>query len=206
MTRISKSPAERRMEILLAAKELFFTQGYNRTSVNDIVKKVGVAQGLFYYYFASKDDIYKAVFELCCDETVVSIQEVLANEEIALNDRIIKAIGLLTNNIESKEQPLMEGVQMAEYLELHNKLTLHSTEMLVEPVADILQRQNENGTLNVQNPNITARFIVYGIWGIMHVEEHAFVKDRENKMIEMYELIARMLNVPIEFFTNGRLS
>ncbi len=49
MVRISKDPEERKNEIVDAAEELFVTKGYEKTSISDIVKKVGVAQGLFYY-------------------------------------------------------------------------------------------------------------------------------------------------------------
>ncbi len=54
MARVSKDPDMRRSELLASAQRLFFTKGYDKTSINDIVKDVGVAKGLFYYYFDSK--------------------------------------------------------------------------------------------------------------------------------------------------------
>jgi len=63
MARISKPPEERRQELIETANELFLTQGYEQTTVGDIVKKVGVAQGLFYYYFRSKQDIFLTVVD-----------------------------------------------------------------------------------------------------------------------------------------------
>ena len=41
--RTVKNPEERREEILKSARDLFAKQGYDATSVSDIVKKVGVA-------------------------------------------------------------------------------------------------------------------------------------------------------------------
>ena len=52
--RISKRPEERREEFLDAAQALFYEQGIEATNVQQIVKRVGVAQGLYYYYFQSK--------------------------------------------------------------------------------------------------------------------------------------------------------
>jgi AcrR family transcriptional regulator len=46
-----------------AAEQLFNEQGFNRTSVDDIVQRVGVAKGLFYYYFKSKDELVKAMVD-----------------------------------------------------------------------------------------------------------------------------------------------
>lgn len=40
-----------------AAYELFITKGINDTSIDDIVKKAGVAKGTFYLYFKNKYDI-----------------------------------------------------------------------------------------------------------------------------------------------------
>ncbi len=63
MGRISKPPEERKRELINAAEELFIEQGYEHTSVSEIVKKVGVAQGTFYYYFKSKEEILNAILE-----------------------------------------------------------------------------------------------------------------------------------------------
>ena len=63
MTRVTKDPEERKKEIMMAAFQLFATKGFQETAVSDIVKKVGVAQGLFYYYFKSKEEVLEAVME-----------------------------------------------------------------------------------------------------------------------------------------------
>lgn len=47
-----KSKKDRLLEV---GEELFLSQGYDETKVSHIVKRVGVAQGTFYYYFQSKD-------------------------------------------------------------------------------------------------------------------------------------------------------
>ncbi len=47
--------------ILDAAIELFYKDGYHRTTVNNITKHAGVAAGTFYLYFPSKLALYKHV-------------------------------------------------------------------------------------------------------------------------------------------------
>ena len=51
MARVTKEYRERKNEILDAAQELFLTQGYEKISVDNIIKKIGIAKGTFYYYF-----------------------------------------------------------------------------------------------------------------------------------------------------------
>lgn len=55
--------ADRRKQILHAAVEVFAERGFHRTRVSDIAKRAGVAYGLIYHYFDSKDDVLSSVFE-----------------------------------------------------------------------------------------------------------------------------------------------
>ena len=50
-----------RNKILLAALELFASQGYHNTSINQIAKKAEVAKGLVYNYFASKEALLEGI-------------------------------------------------------------------------------------------------------------------------------------------------
>ena len=45
--RIIKEYEERRKEILETAERLFLTKGYTKTTVNDILKEIGIAKGRF---------------------------------------------------------------------------------------------------------------------------------------------------------------
>ncbi len=49
--------AERRAQLLKAAREAFDEKGYESATVSDIVRRAGVAQGTFYLYFGTKKDI-----------------------------------------------------------------------------------------------------------------------------------------------------
>ena len=80
MTRISKAPEERRRDFLTAAKKLFSQKGYEKTSVSDIVTEVGVAQGLFYYYFRSKQECYEAVIEEEVEHCIKKIRDAIEND------------------------------------------------------------------------------------------------------------------------------
>lgn len=54
---ISKDGDVRKKELLDAALLLFSEKGYENTSINDIIEKVGVTKGSYYYYFKSKEDV-----------------------------------------------------------------------------------------------------------------------------------------------------
>lgn len=55
--------AASRDRIVETALALFARHGYERTSVRMIAREAGIAQGLLYNYFASKEDLLRAIFE-----------------------------------------------------------------------------------------------------------------------------------------------
>ena len=60
-----RTPAglKRRAELMEAAVLLAGENGFGRTRVSDIVGRVGVGQGVFYWYFDSKDALFREIFE-----------------------------------------------------------------------------------------------------------------------------------------------
>jgi len=52
-----------RGQIVEAADELFYRQGYEHTSFADIAAAVRISRGNFYYHFKTKDDILDAVID-----------------------------------------------------------------------------------------------------------------------------------------------
>lgn len=58
---VKKSPDQWESEIMSAAKELFFSKGYEETTVTDIMEKVGGAKGMFYRCFESKEQIMQVI-------------------------------------------------------------------------------------------------------------------------------------------------
>jgi AcrR family transcriptional regulator len=53
---------ERRKRILDAAIRVFAQHGFHGARVGDIAEDAGVAHGLLYHYFASKDDVLRTIF------------------------------------------------------------------------------------------------------------------------------------------------
>ena len=78
MTRVTKDPEERKEEIIKTAQMLFIKKGFVETKVSDIVKTIGVSQGVFYYYFNSKDEII--------DEIISKYMQKIVNGTVEINE------------------------------------------------------------------------------------------------------------------------
>lgn len=63
MARI-KNSAELRQKIIDVAWELFYENGYENTTVNDIIQKAGTSKGGFYYYFKAKEDLLNSLYSV----------------------------------------------------------------------------------------------------------------------------------------------
>ncbi|MCG8493719.1 MAG: TetR/AcrR family transcriptional regulator [Sneathiellales bacterium] len=60
---------ETRDRIVEKADDLFYQQGFEKTSFADIADQVGISRGNFYHHFKSKDDILTAVIDRRMEKT-----------------------------------------------------------------------------------------------------------------------------------------
>ena len=66
-----------RERILAAAVTLFANQGFDATSVNEVVVRAGVAKGALYHHFASKDDLLYEVYRELVERQSAGLTEIL---------------------------------------------------------------------------------------------------------------------------------
>jgi len=59
--RLTARGQRRRQELIDHAARLFASQGYHPTSVTDVVDALGVGKGVFYWYFASKEELFRQI-------------------------------------------------------------------------------------------------------------------------------------------------
>ena len=83
MTDRSIVTQDKRKRILDAAVRVFAEHGYHGARVGDIAKDAGVAHGLLYHYFASKDDVLRTIFVENWGELIVRFRAVEAADEPA---------------------------------------------------------------------------------------------------------------------------
>src|ERR671929_452054 len=80
LTDRSISGAEKRRLILDAAVRVFAQKGFHTCRVGDISEEAGVAHGLLYHYFSSKDELLETVFRETWSDLLAAIREVEASD------------------------------------------------------------------------------------------------------------------------------
>jgi AcrR family transcriptional regulator len=77
----TQSEAQRREQILSAARDVFRDKGYESATISDIVKRAGVAQGTFYLYFESKKGVVVELAQQPMSEMAERLQGILNGSE-----------------------------------------------------------------------------------------------------------------------------
>jgi len=85
---------EKRRLILRAAITVFARSGYHTSRVSDVAKEAGVAYGLIYHYFGSKEDLLEQIFRRTWSRMLQAVEEVErtdvpAREQLAGVARIV---------------------------------------------------------------------------------------------------------------------
>jgi TetR/AcrR family fatty acid metabolism transcriptional regulator len=62
LTERSTAQEEKRRVILAAAVRVFAQRGYHTSRVGDIAEEAGIAHGLLYHYFSSKEEVLETIF------------------------------------------------------------------------------------------------------------------------------------------------
>ncbi len=70
------------MRIVAAARQEFSEHGIDGARIDEIVRRAGVSKQLFYYYFESKEEIYKIVLEQAAE---LSLNLILAQDYTKLS-------------------------------------------------------------------------------------------------------------------------
>ncbi|MEO0420382.1 MAG: TetR family transcriptional regulator [Pseudomonadota bacterium] len=73
--RTRRSAADRRAQIILAAKSRFAVAGFEGTTTRQIADDMGVAQSLLLYHFENKDDLWKAVMTQIFEHASLVVRE-----------------------------------------------------------------------------------------------------------------------------------
>ncbi|MDA8233479.1 MAG: TetR/AcrR family transcriptional regulator [Clostridia bacterium] len=158
---------QRRKEILQAAAELFAQLGYEKTSVSQIVKKVGVAQGTFYLYFDSKEHVRMGIHEQIINEIIETALIRMTGEPDPckkIEHAVLSSIDILKKN-----QDLLRVIHREVSCEaLYDSESREMNRKIVGPLCEILTEGMEQGIFAKTDPVTTAYLIIGTVERVTH--------------------------------------
>jgi AcrR family transcriptional regulator len=162
MARILKNYHERKDEFLDTAQQLFFTQGYDQTSVDAIIRKMGLSKGTFYYYFKSKEDLLDKLTCKMGDKILEEVKKIADREDLDAVAKLNKAYAV-TGNIKLENIQLLKVLIEVLYndrnLFFRYKIFLKFTELITPEFTKIIRQGVNEKLFNTPYPEEAARLI-----------------------------------------------
>jgi AcrR family transcriptional regulator len=154
----------RRAELTSAAARVFAENGVANTAVSDIVKAAGVAQGTFYLYFDSKDDVLLAVVAQMVDQMAAAIETASHTPDASAVERMLR-LGDMLSSFE-KDPGAAELVDILHHPDnraLHDRLAENLLPRLVPLVESIVAQGVVEGVFDVPDVHAAAWFVLGGL-------------------------------------------
>ncbi|MBA7572828.1 HTH-type transcriptional regulator BetI [subsurface metagenome] len=198
MARITKEYHIRKNELLDTAQELFFAQGYEQTTVETIIQKVGVSKGTFYYYFKSKEDLLDKLVKRMTDKIQIEIKKIVKKTDLDAISKLEKAYSV-AGNIKLENIHLIRLMLKILYekdnLILRYKVYKSNVELVVPEFAKIIEQGVKEKLFNTPYPHEAARlfFELGSILGdtvskfFLKLDEKPENMDKMLKEIKVYE-------------------
>ncbi|HHW14174.1 MAG TPA: TetR/AcrR family transcriptional regulator [Firmicutes bacterium] len=159
MARARLSPERRRAEILAAARKLIAEKGFAGMAVSDLVKTVGVAQGTFYWYFTSKEELLDAVTEEIVREVVEALEAVAGDHRLGAVEKLERMNEIFLAYV-SREKAFLRDFHDPRNGRLHSSVNKEATKRLMPAVASVIRQGIAEGAFDTRYPQEAAGFIV----------------------------------------------
>lgn len=193
--RSGKKSAMRRAHIFSTAKRLFETQGFEQTSVDQIVQEAGIAKGTFYYYFKSKEDALSAIMEEL-DANSGDVLRPILEQDLPADEKLNQALSAMRQYYAEHMQTL-GAVQSVRDEQVHFITLVHSIQALVPPFTEIIEQGVAEGIFSCEYPRAMAECILSPAHFLL--DSNLFPCDRELYIMRLQTiqvLLEKGLSVP----------
>ena len=174
-------PTKKKQEIVEISKNLINEKGVQNVSIRDIVKSVGMAQGLFYYYFKSKEEILEIIINEYVDIFCKDLEDEIDGIQMEYDnwkEKIETAIVMLVKLYKDNKSPL-EKFNNKKNKDLYMDMVYATIERMATLIERILTDAVNSNFIQIDYPKETAYVLIYGIIDLINhkkiVDEKIFV-------------------------------
>ena len=152
----------RREELLAAGLRLFAQRGFRATTIADIAAATGVAHGLVYHYFSSKDELLEAILERYA--FVTTLGELLADADARPASEVLTEVAVGFSQALDERTDLLRLV-VAEsgsnrvVADALSRVTTEGERLLV----NYIRARIEAGELRPHDPSVPARALFWAL-------------------------------------------
>ena len=181
---------EVREQIVQVARQVFARYGYKKTALDDIARETKRGKSTIYYYFKSKDDIFKAVIDSEAEIRTQTINEQISridDPQQKLRTYIyvrMRTLKMVVNYYEAIKNDLLDQLYFVDSLRTEH------FEAEIDLIKEMFLEGIERGEYTIQNPELTAKTIVTALHGF---EVPLILKNLSDE--ELQKAVDEMLNI-----------
>ncbi len=172
---------QRKREIIETAFNLFVQNGYERTSVQQIIDTLSISKGTFYHHFKSKDDLLDAVISDILEDVASEINRIANSDKDAVT-KLIEIYGVFRGKEDALKLILAELYRDTN-LKMRQKFLDQMLRITSAPLNKVLEQGKDEGAFDIVEVKGIARLLIVmdmavgeAIFGLM--------KERDTKGIK----------------------
>jgi AcrR family transcriptional regulator len=196
LARPVKKPSEQwKQEIMDAAQNLFLANGYDETSVSDIMVAANGAKGTFYLFFETKDQLLRALVDKWADVYKKAVIDVLDDKSTPFAMKFMAIITVITQ-MSGKTFGMEAFFKPSNEIIIH-QLTKKMTETITPFLAETLKSGTDEGLFQINNPLFYANFIIHGALGALNYGKNNVSQNIQDNLIYLPQIIADILKTEV---------
>ena len=186
----------RRSELLATAERLFYTKGYEKTSVQDILTEMNFSKGGFYHHFDSKLSVLEAICELRAQECCERAKRAAAGTEGTATEKLNAVFhdsAVLTGANSSFVSLMIHVAYREDGALMREKMKASQLAGMQGVLEEILAQGKAEGEFFVGDVTATAQMLLRLY--LVLTDEIAFLLAREDSEDKLMDELVRKLNV-----------
>jgi len=192
-----KKGEKRKKMLLKIAYDMFLTQGYENTSVDEIIEKAQIAKGTYYYYFQSKEQMLEEVIDMMIDNETKMAEQIIRTD-ISVPQKIV---GILTSmKPTEEEQPIKNTLFQEENVLMHHKIRKKLIDTLTPLLSEVIKEGVNEGIFKCDNIPERVKMLLIISDGTFN--EGTFTERDISVFIDMTEKLLGAENQTMNFIYN----
>ena len=189
-----KKGEKRKKELLKIAYDMFLAQGYENTSVDEIIERAQIAKGTYYYHFQSKERMLEEVIDMIIDSEAKMAEQIITMD-IPVPQKIVMMITSMKPT--EAEQPIKNALFQPENVLMHHKVRKKLITVITPLLSEVIKEGVNEGIFECDN--ITERVKMLLIISDGTFNEGSFSERDISVFIDMTEKLLGAENGTMSF-------
>ncbi len=149
---------QRKREIIETAFNLFVQNGYEQTSVQQIIDTLGISKGAFYHHFKSKDDLLDAVISDILEDVASEINQIANSDRDAVT-KLTEIYGIFRGK-EDVLKLILAELYRDTNLKMRQKFVNQMLKIISAPLNKVLEQGKAEGAFDIVEVEGVAQLLI----------------------------------------------